>query len=179
MLGKSSNWQKNDQKRIRNQNMIQVKWKRDGKTIYQRDLWSEYKNYSFHERLFQSISSMRLSLVLQSVKNIKCKLMSQVEHYWRNAGLAWLSDMLVWPSLYSDDGSKIDRGACGEVASIHFDVLTAEEPISARICSLCSAKYNHISLRMVKKHIFNSVLSRHTYRSFTSINSIFSSFNCT
>lgn len=84
--------------------------------------------------------------------------MPQVEQYWRNAGLAWLSDMLVRPSLYSDDGSKIDRGACGEVAAIHFDVLTAEQPISARIWSLCSAKHNHNhnhnSLRMVKKHMF-------------------------
>lgn len=62
--------------------------------------------------------------------------------------------MLGGLSLYRDDGSNIDRGACGEVAAIHFDVSTAESPISARICSLCSAKHNHISLRIVKKHKF-------------------------
>lgn len=86
--------------------------------------------------------------------------------------------MLVWFSLYSDDGSKIDRGVCGEVALIYFDVLIVEELILVRICSFCSVKYNYISLCMVKKYIFNLVLLCYIYRSFISINSIFSFFNC-
>lgn len=52
--------------------------------------------------------------------------MPQVEKYLHNAGLTWLSDMLVGLNLYNDDGSKIDRGACGEVTAIQFNVLTAE-----------------------------------------------------
>lgn len=40
------------------------------------------------------------------------------------------------------------------MAAIHFDVLTAESPILARICSLCSASITILCLRIVKKHMF-------------------------